>query len=77
MTHVFFHCASPERVMLDRRGSDVEDLTEARDRAIRIVREFIESQGPDDWRTWTLRVSDADGEEIFLLPFSYVLGRPN
>ena len=77
MTHVYFHCSNPDRVLLDRRGSDVEDLTEARDHAVRVVREFVESRGPDDWRTWTLRVSDADGEEIFLMPFSYVLGRPN
>jgi hypothetical protein len=77
MTHVYFHCSSPERVLLDARGRDVEDLTEARDFAVRVVKEFIESRGPDDWRAWMLRVSDADGEEIFLMPFAYVLGRPN
>jgi hypothetical protein len=77
MTHVYFHCFNPDRVLLDPRGSDVDDLTEARDQAVRVVREFVSSRGPDDWRAWTMRVSDNDGEEIFLLPFSYVLGRPN
>ena len=77
MTHVYFHCFNPDRVLLDPRGSDVDDLTEARDQAMRVVQEFVSSRGPDDWRTWTMRVSDNDGEEIFLLPFSYVLGRPN
>ncbi|MGZ3410426.1 MAG: DUF6894 family protein [Xanthobacteraceae bacterium] len=77
MTHVYFHCTGPERVLLDKRGRDVEDMTEARDFALRVVKEFIESRGPDDWRTWTLRVSDEDGEEIFLMPFACVLGKPN
>jgi hypothetical protein len=77
MTHVYFHCSNPERVLLDPRGSDVEDLTEARDRAVRVVREFVSSRGPDDWRAWTLHVSDEDGEEIFVMPFAYVLGRPH
>jgi hypothetical protein len=77
MAHVYFHCTSAERVLLDPHGRDVEDLTEARDRAVCVVREFVESRGPDDWRGWTLRVSDEDGEEIFLMPFAYVLGKPH
>jgi hypothetical protein len=77
MTHVFFHCCSAERVMLDPCGADVDDLIEARERAIRVVREFVTSRGLEDWRAWTLRVSDADGEEIFLMPFSCVIGRPH
>jgi Domain of unknown function (DUF6894) len=77
MTHVFFHCASAERVLLDQNGSDVEDLVEAHERAKQIVREFITSGTPDDWRTWTMHVSDENGEDIFLMPFAYVLGRPH
>jgi hypothetical protein len=77
MTPVYFHCSNPERVMLDPRGSDVEDLTEARDCAVRVVREFVTSRGPDDWRAWTMHVSDEDGEEIFVMPFAYVLGQPH
>jgi hypothetical protein len=77
MTHVFFHCASAERVLLDQNGSDVEDLVEAHERAKQIVREFITSRTPDDWRAWTMHVSDENGEDIFLMPFSYVLGRPH
>jgi hypothetical protein len=60
--------------LLDPSGSDVEDLTEARERA---VREFVSSRGPIDWRTWILHVNDDDGEEIFVMPFAYVLGRPH
>ena len=77
MTHVYFHCSNPERVVLDPRGSDVEDLIEARACGERIVREFVSRRGPDDWRAWTLHVSDEDGEEIFVMPFAYVIGRPH
>jgi hypothetical protein len=33
--------------------------------------------GPEDWREWILHVSDGDGEEIFEMPFSSLLGRPH
>ena len=77
MTHVYFHCSSSERVLLDQNGSDVEDLVEAHERAKQIVQPFVSSQTPDDWRAWTLHVSDENGDEIFLMPFAYVLGRPH
>ena len=79
MTHVYFHCSNsnPDQVLLDPNGSDVEDLTEARERAVRVVREFVSSRDPVDWRNWTLHVSDDDGEEIFVMPFAYILGRPH
>ncbi len=77
MTHVYFHCTSAEQVLLDPSGVDVEDLVEAHERAVQAVRQFISSIGPNDWRAWTLHVSDEDGEDIFLMPFSTVLGRPH
>lgn len=75
MTHVFFHCANSKLVVLDPRGTDVEDLVEAHRCAIKIIQGYVNTLSPDDWRAWTLHVSDEDGEEIFLMPFSYVLGR--
>ncbi len=77
MAQVYFHCSSAEEVLLDRRGSDVEDLTEARERAVGVVRRFISRPGPEDWREWVLHVSDGDGEEIFEMPFSSLVGRPH
>jgi uncharacterized protein DUF6894 len=77
MTHVYFHCSSSERVLLDQNGSDVEDLVEAHERAKQIVQQFVSSQTPDDWRAWTLHVSDENGDDIFLMPFADVLGRPH
>ena len=75
MRHVYFHCANSERLLLDKHGADVEDLIEAHQRAALVVQQYVSSHGPDDWRTWTVHVSDEDGEEIFLMPFSCVLGR--
>ena len=78
VTHVYFHCASTDEIYLDKRGTEVEDLVEAHQRAGQIVREFIRTHdGPHDWRTWTLHVSDESGEELFLMPFSVMLGKPH
>ncbi len=77
MTHVYFHCCSANKMVLDPCGSDVDDLVEARQRAVGVVRRLIDSRGPDDWRSWTLHVADEDGEEIFLMPFAMVLGKPH
>jgi len=77
MTHVYFHCSSSERVLLDQNGSDVEDRLEEHVRAKQIVQQFVSSQTPDDWRAWTMHVSDENGDDIFLMPFAYVLGRPH
>jgi hypothetical protein len=31
----------------------------------------------EDWRGWELRVTDALGDEIFIIPFASVLGKPH
>jgi hypothetical protein len=54
MAQVYFHCSSTESVLLDRRGSEVENLMEARERAVAVVQRFISSPGPQDWREWIL-----------------------
>jgi uncharacterized protein DUF6894 len=77
MTHVYFHCSNAEGLYLDRRGAEVEDLVEAHQRAAQVVRDYVSSHGPFDWRAWTLHVSDENGEELFLMPFSCMIGRPH
>lgn len=77
MTHVYFHCSNEDEIFLDKRGTEVEDLVEAHQRAAQVVQEFVHTHGPYDWRTWTLHVSDEDGEELFLMPFSCMLGKPH
>jgi hypothetical protein len=77
MVQVFFHCSNTEGLLLDRRGTPVANLTEARDRAAQIMNAMIMAPGEEDWRDWVLHVSDDDGEEIFDLPFTSMLGKPH
>ena len=55
----------------------MSNLTEARERAAQIMRSMIMVPGAEDWRDWVLHVSDDDGEEIFDLPFTAMLGKPH
>jgi hypothetical protein len=64
---------SNEGILLDRHGSEIDDLTEACEHAARFVEKYIASPGPQDWRKWTLTV----GEELLLVPFLTELGKPH
>lgn len=75
MAQLYFHCSSPERIVPDRSGSDLEDLVEAHAQAIGVVRRIIAMPCLDDWRAWTLQVSDENGDKVFELPFASVIGR--
>jgi Domain of unknown function (DUF6894) len=75
MAQMYFHCVSSEEVMLDRRGSDFDDLSEACEHAEQIVRKCISTPGAQDWRRWTLMASDGDGQEVFVLPFATLLSK--
>ncbi|MBR0858273.1 DUF6894 family protein [Bradyrhizobium liaoningense] len=77
MTHVYFHCSNRSEVLVDRRGAVVDDLAEARDYATRVVRSLTMVRSLEDWRCWVLHVNDDLGEELFLVPFAFVLGKPN
>ncbi|MBR0794528.1 hypothetical protein JQ615_03895 [Bradyrhizobium jicamae] len=75
MTQVYFHCSNMRGVLMDRRGSSVAGLTEACEAATRMVRSLVATVSLEDWRDWVLHVSDEAGEEIFVLPFAFVLGK--
>ena len=77
MTQVYFHCSSSRGVRTHRFGQAVSDLAEARDRAACIVRSLIMGRDAEDWRDWVVHVSDDFDEEIFVLPFAFVLGKPH
>jgi hypothetical protein len=77
MAQMYFHCVSTEGVMLDRRGSDIDDLSEAREHAVQLARKYISTPGPQDWRRWILMASDHDGEEVFVMRFVTLLSRPH
>jgi len=63
--------------MIDERGAAVADLAEARDHAAGIVQSFLASDGPEDWRDWMLHVSDDLDDEVFVMPFAFLLGKPH
>ena len=77
MAQVYFHCSNTEGVLIDRRGTCVADLIEAHEEATSVVRSLIAAPSLEDWRGWVLHVSDEAGDEIFVLPFASVLGKPH
>src|SRR5436190_13842579 len=74
MTQVYFHCSNTKKVFVDYCGAVVDDLAEARDHATRVVESFTCERSLDDWRDWVLHVSDDRGDELFIVPFTFVLG---
>jgi len=77
MTQVFFHRSTTKKVFLDHHGAVVNDLAEARDHATRIVQSFTKERSLEDWRDWVLHVSDDQGDELFVVPFVFALGKPH
>ncbi|MFQ3456694.1 hypothetical protein PMN64_25760 [Bradyrhizobium sp. UFLA01-814] len=77
MTQVYFHCSTTKKVFLDHHGAVVNDLAEAHDRATRLVQAFTNERSLEDWRDWVLHVSDDEGDELFVVPFVFILGKPH
>ena len=75
MTQVYFHCSNTKEVLVDRCGAVVDDLAEARDHAACVVRSLTMARNFEDWRGWVLHVNDDLGEELFVVPFAFVLGK--
>ena len=77
MTQIYFHCSNSRGVLVDRYGAAIEELIEARDHAACVVRSLTSTNDAEDWRSWLLHVSDDLGEELFVVPFAFVLGKPH
>jgi hypothetical protein len=77
MTDVFFHCSDDEHVLIDKSGAAISDLVEACEHAERLARSYIMTANGEDWRNWVVHVTDDRGDEIFVLPFTTVLGKPH
>jgi hypothetical protein len=75
MTQVYFHCSNTRKVFVDSRGAVINDLSEARAHATRLVQRFTNQRSLEDWREWVLHVSDDQGDELFVVPFTLVLGK--
>jgi Domain of unknown function (DUF6894) len=77
MGRIYFHCSSTEGVFIDRCGAAMSDFEEVQAHAAVVVRSLIMAPSEEDWRGWVLHVSDDQGEEIFDLPFTSLLGKPH
>lgn len=77
MAQVYFHCSTADEVLIDQSGAALGDLAEALDHAALIIQTLIRSPSLDDWRGWVLHVSDDTGDEIFVVPFASMLGKPH
>ena len=77
MAQVYFHCSTTQGVVIDRHGTSVADLIDASEQATSVMRSLVTAPNLEDWRGWVLHVSDEAGEEIFVLPFASVIGKPH
>ncbi len=71
--HLYFNCRSDERTLPDLSGTDVDDLNAARDHAVRAIQSVVATGSVEHWRKWVLRVSDDVGNEVFEMPFWFIL----
>jgi hypothetical protein len=76
MAQVYFHCSTAGLLAHSHR-IDVETIGETPELATRFVQSLIAMPGDEDWRSWVLRVSNAKGELILVMPFANLLGRPH
>ena len=77
MTQIYFQCSNNGRLLPECRVVAVADLAEARDHATRIMKSLTMLPGPEDLRSWLLHVCDDLGVELFVMPFTFVLGKPH
>lgn len=77
MAQIHFHCSDSAGRLLDRRIADVENLFEARDYAKAVARSLISNPDLQDWRTCRLRLWDDLGDEVLVVPFSSLIGKPH
>ncbi len=77
MAQIYLHCSNPQGRLFDRRVAEVDDFLDARDHAEAVARLLIASPDLQDWRNFRLRVWDDLGEEVFVMPFSSIIGKPH
>lgn len=77
MTQVCVRCSTARGGLLDRRLAEVDDLIEARDYATRVARSLVAIPNSRDWRNCCLSVIDDLGEELFVIPFASIIGKPH
>ena len=77
MAQISLSCSNSRGMLLDRQTIQVEDLLEACDYATAMARSLLATASLEDWRRCRLDVCDDLGVEIFVMPFSSILGKPH
>lgn len=77
MAQIYFHCSTADGVLIDRSGAALGNLAETRDHAALVMQSLIMAPSLEDLRGWVLHVSDECGDEILVVPFASVLGKPH
>jgi hypothetical protein len=77
MAQAVFRCSNAQGHVIDGRVATVDDLIEAREYATRVARSLIASPTLRDWRNCYISVRDDLGEELFVMPFSSIIGKPH
>ena len=78
MAQFYFHFTSSDEIAVDRRRTALEDVAEAHACAFGAARSVMAAaSGLRDWRDWLVHVTEEEGDEVFVLPFSFVLGKPH
>jgi hypothetical protein len=72
---VYFFCSNAELLLEHCGVVEVENLNEAREHAAMVASSLMATGGPEDWRDWSVHVSDDLGDELVRVPFSSVLGK--
>lgn len=75
MAQALFRCSNTQGHVIDGRVASVSGLIEACEYATRVARSLLATPNLRDWRSCCLSVSDDQGEEIFVLPFSSIIGK--
>ncbi len=77
MVQAVFRCSNAQGHVIDGRVATVDDLIEAREYATRVAQSLIASRTLRDWRNCYMSVRDDLGEELFVMPFSPIIGKPH
>ena len=64
----YYFCLSDDEPITDDRGTELPDLSAAREHAKQVVRELTFHRGSflgRNWNRWTMSVRDGDGHELW------------
>ena len=77
MAQLAFCCADSRGYLLDRRVSEVTDLSEARDYAKAFARSLVGAAGSEEWKNCRIHVLNGSGEEQFVMPCAWAIAKPS